>query len=302
MAKWLLDDAVDGNIYTIAQNREVKWSWKIGSKPIGIRHCRFNRHTDVRTWLRMLQADQRPVDMYVGTNLIDWSEVPELPPPFRIAGKGYNREGIENYDRLWKTWLTPADCEKQGLDFNKIWIGKNMVWDFDHPELDKAFEWAHAVYLYLQAKDLSPQMVFSGKKGFHIWLHHEESAYLVGTDLETLSKEVTDPLQVLGKLYADKVKEITFNATQVPHRILDLSPNYRQGVIRIPYSINSEGQIVWPLSGQDIDNLLQLREWTTTTVAKTLHPAEWKERWAKSNYIRGPANKVFRRLLSIFTQ
>ena len=33
MAKWLLDDTVDGAIYTIAKDREVKWSWQIGDKP-----------------------------------------------------------------------------------------------------------------------------------------------------------------------------------------------------------------------------------------------------------------------------
>jgi len=299
----MLDDAVDGNIYTVSQNREIKWSWQIENKEIGIRHCRFNRHTDVRTWLRMLQADQRPVDLYMSTNLIDWREVPELPPPFRVPGKGYNREGIARYKELWDSWLSPSKCREQGLDFNKIWIGKNMVWDFDHPELDKAFEWALAVNNHLKDElGLNPQMVFSGKKGFHVWLNHKQSAVLVGTNLEKLSKTDDDPLRTLGKLYAQKVKEITFEATSEIHRSLDLSPNYRQGVIRIPYSINSSGQIVWPLSQEDIDNLLSLDRWTPTTVAQKLHPADWKERWAKNNYIRGPAKNAFRRLLSVFTR
>ena len=36
----------------------------------------------------------------------------------------------------------------------------------------------------------------------------------------------------------------------------DLSPNYRQGIVRCPYSIHEKsGQIVWPLSPTEVKNL-----------------------------------------------
>ena len=302
MTKWLLDDAVNGNIYLAARNREVKWTYHIGNKEVGLRRTRISWHGDVRTWLRMLDADHRATDMYMSTNIIDWTAMPELPPQLKIAGIGYNKSGLERYKEIWDSLLTPADCKKQGLDFNKIWLGKNMVWDFDHPELDKAFEWALAVYNYLQDElGLSPQIVFSGNKGFHVWLNHKQSAALAGTTLEKLSANDDDPLRTLGKIYAKKVKEITFEATGELHRSLDLSPNYRQGIIRIPYSINSSsGQIVWPLSQEDINNLQELQVWSPNLISKTLHPKQWRESWCGKTTIRSPAAGLLGRNLSSF--
>jgi len=300
MAKWLLDDTVDGAIYTIAKDREVKWSWQIGDKPVGYRHSRISWHGDVRSWLRMLGDGRRHVDMYVSTNILDWNELPELPPQYRIHGKGHNADGIKRYSEMWNTWLTPADCRSQGLDWKKIWIGKNMIWDFDHPDIGIAFEWANAVFELLQNElGLSPQLVFSGGKGFHVWLNHRQSAALAGTSLHKLADAGdADPLRTLGKIYAKKVKEITFEATGESHRSLDLSPNYRQGVIRIPYSLNKA--IVWPLSERERNELSSRSFRTLREVEKVLQPDQWRERFGGRSYVRGRANRAFKRLLDVF--
>lgn len=302
MAKWLLDDTVDGCIYTIAKDREVKWSWQIGEKEVGYRHSRISWHGDVRTWLRMLGDGNRHVDMYISTNIIDWKELPELPPQYRISGKGHNRDAISRYTEMWNSWLTPADCRAQGLDWKKIWIGKNMVWDFDHPDIQIAFEWANAVFELLRNElDLNPQLVFSGGKGFHVWLNHKQSALLAGTSLHKLADAGdTDPLRTLGKIYAKKVKEITWEATGEQHRALDLSPNYRQGVIRIPYSINRA--IVWPLSESDRNKLSSRSFSKLDEIERLLHPDQWKERFGGRTYIRGRAKLAFKRLLDVFTR
>ncbi len=302
MVKWLLDDSVDGCIYTIAKDREVKWSWSIGDKAVGYRHSRISWHGDVRTWLRMLGDGKRHVDMFVSTNILNWDALPELPPQYRLAGQGYNGEAIERYSEMWKTWLTPADCRSQGLDWKEIWIGKNMVWDFDHPDIGMAFDWANAVFELLKNElDLNPQMVFSGGKGFHIWLNHKQSALLAGTSLHKLADAGDpDPLRTMGKLYAKKVKEIAFEATGEPIRSLDLSPNYRQGVIRIPYSINKS--IVWPISESERDKLSSRSFSRLSEVDKVLQPDQWRERFGGRSYIRGKGRIAFRRLLEVFTR
>jgi hypothetical protein len=144
-------------------------------------------------------------------------------------------------------------------------------------------------------------MVFSGGKGFHVWLNHKQSALLAGTSLHKLADSGNaDPLRALGQIYGKKVKEITFEATGEHHRSLDLSPNYRQGVIRIPYSINKS--IVWPISERERDKLSSRSFSRLSEVDKILQPDQWRERFAGRSYIRGKGQIAFKRLLDVFTR
>ena len=174
--------------------------------------------------------------------------------------------------------------------------------NFDHPDIGMAFDWANAVFELLKNElDLNPQMVFSGGKGFHVWLNHKQSALLAGTSLHKLADSGNaDPLRALGQIYGKKVKEITFEATGEHHRSLDLSPNYRQGVIRIPYSINKS--IVWPISERERNELSSRSFSRLSEVDKILQPDQWRERFAGRSYIRGKGQIAFKRLLEVFTR
>ena len=51
--RWLHDPAIVGNIATIANGREVKWTWDIDGKPVGLRQTRVAWSTDWERWLVM---------------------------------------------------------------------------------------------------------------------------------------------------------------------------------------------------------------------------------------------------------
>ena len=289
---WLRDQAIVGNIAAIAKNREVKWTWTLpDGKQIGIRQTRIAWSRDFERWITMLGIDQRHLDIFISTNQLNWKALPELPPPYRVKGRGVNTKGRKLYSTRWKYFLTPEGLKPYGLKFEEVWLGKNMVWDFDHEDLSVSFQDAYQVYNYLTEAGMHPTIVFSGRKGFHVWLTGDESAQMAGVHLHDL-KDNEDPLRDIGKIYARVVADTTFAATGNAHPSLDLSPNYRQGLIRLPYSVNQ--QVVWPLSAEEI-NILHRSEFTTDAeVGSLLHP------WQKQNLFYRAGNQCFRRMLDNF--
>jgi hypothetical protein len=202
-----------------------------------------------------------------------------------------NTKGRKLYSTRWKYFLTPEGLKPYGLKFEEVWLGKNMVWDFDHEDLSVSFQDSYQVYNYLTDAGMHPTIVFSGRKGFHVWLTGDESAKMAGVHLHDL-KDNEDPLRDIGKIYARVVADTTFAATGNAHPSLDLSPNYRQGLIRLPYSVNQ--QVVWPLSAEEI-NILHRSEFSTAVeVGSLLHP------WQKQNLFYRAGNKCFRRMLDNF--
>ena len=116
-------------------------------------------------------------------------------------------------------------------------------------------------------------MVFSGSKGFHIWLDCAEAEELVGHSFKTVEQD--DPLRNLGKLYREKIQQISVSATGRRLPNLDLAPAQRQGIIRCPYSQHSKtGLVVWPLSKDDINNLNKTEFTTAVEVADILYSWE----------------------------
>jgi len=292
-AEWLRDPAIVGNISTLARNREIKWTWCLpDGNEIGIRQTRIAWSRDFERWITMLDVDRRHLDIFMSTNIIDWKKIPELPPPYRLKGRGINTKGRKTYAERWKHFLTPAGLKPYGVDFKELWLGKNMVWDFDNTDLREAFDDADKVYTYLIEAKLSPTMVFSGRKGFHIWLNPEDSAKMAGVHLHDLAHK-EDPLREIGRIYARVVADTTFAATGNAHPSLDLSPNYRQGIIRIPYSVNQ--QIVWPLSIDEIASLKRGSFQSAKDVAKILHS------WEENGISYRAGNECFRRMLDNFT-
>lgn len=273
MTEWLDNPVVGSAIYEIAKDREVKWLVSDGDLEFGIRHARINWSKDTLRWLEILEASTRPVSIFIGTNVINWKIVDVLPPRLR-EGKGLNKEGRENYNKIWNEYTTPEGCEQRGIDFHELWLGKNLVWDIDHEtDLMIAFGNAHKIHTYLKEIGYSPTLVFSGNKGFHVWLNYIESAELVGKTLQDVEQD--DPLRRLGKLYRNKIQEISLTAVGCKLPTLDLAPAQRQGIIRCPYSQHGKtGLVVWPLSDEDInllDSQKHLQKLSAKDVAKILH-------------------------------
>jgi hypothetical protein len=290
--EWLRDPAVVGNIASLAKNREVKWTWKLpDGKQIGIRQTRIAWSRDFERWITMLGIDQRHLDIFISTNQLDWKALPELPPPYRVKGRGINTKGRKTYAERWAHFLTPEGLKPYGLKFEEVWLGKNMVWDFDNTDLSISFQDSYQVYNYLLDAGMHPTIVFSGRKGFHVWLNGDESAKMAGVHLHDL-KDNDDPLRDLGRIYARVVADTTFAATGNSHPSLDLSPNYRQGLIRLPYSVNQ--QVVWPLSEDEINILIKNEFETDTDVGALLHP------WEKKGLRYRAGNQCFRRMLDNF--
>ena len=130
---------------------------------------------------------------------------------------------------------------------------------------------------------------------------YDSSSFTVSVESDVIPPTITVNYPNGGEILSSEVSyEITWEATGEQHRALDLSPNYRQGVIRIPYSLNKA--IVWPLSESDRNKLSSRSFSKLEEVERMLHPDQWKERFGGRSYIRGRAKLAFKRLLDVFTR
>lgn len=285
MEHWLETSSVCGAIWEASQNREVKFTVHPSdeSDDYGYRHSRFSYSGDVPKWLRNLHWPNNDVSIFIGTNLLDWKQL-KLPPRLRLKGKsGYNKEAFLSYGRYWKAATRRDVCEEHDIDWDKIWKGKNMVWDIDHEEYPlTAFSIAYDIAEFLKNQDVTPQIVFSGSKGFHVWLNPEDSksySEKLNPDLWNL-KDDPDPLQTVALVYKEVVSQVyEYIATEEISK-LDLAPCQRQGIIRCPYSVHPKtAQVVWPLEDEEIKRLRDLVEFNAKAsieeISKTIHKQGW---------------------------
>tara|TARA_B100000282_G_C31735355_1_gene493149 strand:+ start:300 stop:1220 length:921 start_codon:yes stop_codon:yes gene_type:complete len=271
MGRWLANNAIQDELADVLRDREAIWAQMSPSKdrPFWCRRTRVNSAKSIQYWLDSLQFPYYSVGLFMGTNVINWDAMPMQPPPLRA--KGNLRTEHKN---AWEKYLTPKGCKELGLDWEDIWVAKSMLFDFDHKEtpmvaLDRAVKTA----TYLRDDlDCSPMMVFSGSKGFHVHVNPEEASILTDC-IPTDFIEKKDPLRDLGKHYASVVEQIAKDATRVKFPIEDRSSNFRQGIVRCPYSIHPKtGQVVWPLDNRDVENLQGLGEDASIEdIAKRLH-------------------------------
>lgn len=262
---WYTNKAVLHQLRDITYSRETKWQIILPSNKMwGIRHRFLGSIDYLEKELAILDIHNRPVGMMVGTQEINWSNIPpaDHPPSKLISNGSWNTE-IKTYNNDWKEIIEDPDVARIG---NQI-----MVFDFDDTrDLRIPFDNALDIYNYLRDKDINPSFIFSGNKGFHIWVHPEDIQKLI--PVEVMTKVHT--LQSWGRLLAGVVKEIVEEVLGSAHPIADLSPNYMQGMVRCPYSIHEKsGQVVWPLDQEEIINLdLNLEEGSLATdVAGLLH-------------------------------
>ena len=263
---WYTNKAVLHHIRDITYSRETKWQVILPSQKLwGIRHRFLGSIDYLEKELAILDIHNRPVGMMVGTQEINWSNIPpaDHPPSKLIANGSFNSFEIKNYNNDWKDIIADLDVAKIG---NQI-----MVFDFDDTkDIRKPFDNAITIYDHLRSLDINPSFIFSGNKGFHIWVHPEDIQKLIPVDV--MAKVHT--LQSWGQLLAGLVREIVLEVLGSSHPVADLSPNYMQGMVRCPYSIHEKsGQIVWPMDQEEINKLdLKLEAGSSATdVARLLH-------------------------------
>lgn len=268
--RWYSHPTVLTSIARIAYERESKWQLKISDTEVkGLRHRCIGTSSFLKSELQSVGADTRPVGMMVSTQEIIWKNIPphELPPvQIRKSGKsGYNEE-LKVYQRDWKNIIfTDPEVAPIGEQL--------MIFDFDDTNLKLAWNRAWSVYNYLRNQyAVQPSFIFSGNKGFHIWVHPEDLPKIILEMAENSEFLKAFTNQTFGQLLARKVEEIVFEVTGSVQPLADLSPNYVQGMVRCPYSIHEKsGQVVWPLSQTDIIKLEDSLFNSPEEVGKLLH-------------------------------
>ena len=286
--RWYSDHSVQTAIWAIARNRETKF--QICHRPgevFGIRRRRMWGSDAVKTELKILSANERPIGIFVSTNAVNWKVIPPdlLPPRLRKKGtSGYDSVGLKAYKKVWDGLTTPKVLDEVDMSFTEVWDGgKIMVFDFDDEDNPmNAFRAALETKVYLkQHHKVDGVMVFSGNKGFHIWVAPTDAESLAGCVLHDFRTQ-GDPLKQQGQLYANFVKQTVLAATGNSLPNYDLSPNYRQGIVRCPYSIHEKsGQIVWPLSPTEVLELQKFEDKVLDPeqVARVLHS------WDTPNFV-----------------
>ena len=267
--RWYSNPAVQQALASAMQGREVIWAQfpNSGDKAFWVRRTQVKNEHSIEYWTTALNREFNSIGIFIGSNIINWEAVDIQPPPLRA--KSFTRH---DYTDVWKQYLTPEGCAERGLDWNDIWVSKTLVFDFDSPlNPMKSFHKADQVSRYLHEQGCTPYMVFSGSKGFHIHLNREDSERLVGFKLSEYSN-LKDPLKKIGQLYAQTVVDICKEAG-ISYDNEDRSPNFRQGIVRCPYSVHPKtGQIVFPLDAKNLADLRKHESLTIEEIAKVLHP------------------------------
>ena len=267
--RWYGNPTIQYEIARMMNNREAIWVVfpKSQDKPFFVRKGMVRGTNHVDYWLNTLHAEYNSVGAFIGTNVINWEILDEIPPPYRTKAR-------KDFEKItWKEYLTPKGCEARGLKWEDVWLGKSMLFDFDNPSKPMmAFKKADAVANYLLDEyGVSGTIVFSGSKGFHVHVSPEDASMITEVVFADFA-DLKDPLKKIGQIYADKVVEIS-TAAGASYATEDRSSNFRQGIVRCPYTIHPKtGQIVWPLDSKNIKSVRALSDDASIMdIAKALH-------------------------------
>ena len=203
--RWLSNNAIQYELSQIMKDREVIWVQysRSSDKPFWVRRARVNGSDAVKYWLTSLGYPYQSVGSFIGTNIINWDAIPELPPSLRSPNN--QRKG---YKKKWNDYLLPKKCKELGIIWEDLWVGKSMLFDFDDPEnpleaFDKADKTAGFLKNVLKVK---PYMIFSGGIG----TGPHSGSNLMGwdrTEAEIFSERVQSIItKVLDSAYASQLR------------------------------------------------------------------------------------------------
>lgn len=275
--RWMGNLAVRVEMVKLARGREIKVTrWRHDPlsddpwKPYGVRHQVLEHSDTLLGWISSMES--KPTDtvtVHMGTNLLEGG----LDDRPRIVDQINSKERRDEWRKLWTDLFERGEISL---------MGKSLVWDIDDPDdLQTAFETADAIAAeltkHVAMPEHAPRVVFSGGKGFHVWIVDENAVQhlcrsLVGAEVSTMDAKRR------SAVHREVVKEICQRAIgrSIPH--LDQAPNHRQGIIRCPYAVHERtGQIVWPLDANELERLRADDgiDWSSpVTLAKSLHPWE----------------------------
>ena len=281
---WLLDRSVLCEMAKITTNREV-YVHNLGVKfPRRKLYAHGSDH--MKYIINRLTVKGKGMKIGVCSNVIDFRA---LKPPML-------KEMMSPDWRLWSN----AVYKKQ-IGNPVIYQAKNLIWDIDaEGEPMKAFYQGEKVCAHLKGLGYDPMIVFSGSKGFHVWLNEEQSELMVGKRFGDFKDENA---KLLAKAYCEVVKDVFVEATEEEFRGADLTPVERQGIIACPYSVHwKTGQIVWPMDERNLQSVRELpADAQPMDIAKAIHTQDNGQLWDTDVHFTDnpmyftPCNKVFER-------
>ena len=262
VSDWLNDTSVLCEITKITDNREV-YAHNYGDKfPRRKLYAHGSDH--MRYILNRLTSKGKGMKLGVCSNVIDFRK---LKPP--MLQKMMSPE--------WRTWVD--DVYKENICNPEIYLSKNLIWDIDaEGEPMKAFYQGEKLCAHLKGLGFDPMIVFSGSKGFHVWLNKNQSTGLADKHFSDFKE---DNAKFLAKVYCEVVKNLFKEATGDDFRNDDLTPVERQGIIACPYSIHwKTGQIVWPLDARNLQAIRKLEsDAMPLDIAKAIHTQPNGQLW-----------------------
>ncbi len=286
---WLLDRSVLCEMAKITTNREV-YVHNLGVKfPRRKLYAHGSDH--MKYIINRLTVKGKGMKIGVCSNVIDFRA---LKPPML--------KDMMTPD--WRLW-TNAVYKKQ-IGNPDIYLEKNLIWDIDaEGEPMVAFRQGEKVCEYLVEQDCEPMMVFSGSKGFHVWLNETDSTRLAA---RRFSDFKSDNAKYLAKVYCEVVKDVFTQATGDEFRGADLTPVERQGIIACPYSVHwKTGQIVWPMDEDDLKAVRALpADALPLDIARAIHEQENGQVWNTDVHFTDekmyftPCHKVFNRGMPVW--
>ena len=260
--EWIEDRSVLFEMGKITKNREVYVHLIGGKAPKRKLYARGSKH--IGYIINRLSSKKHGMKIGVCSNVIDFKK---LNPPLLK----------DMFASDWFLWEKAVYNSNIGNP--DIYLGKNLIWDIDaEGEPMKAFYQGEKVCAHLKGLGFDPMIVFSGSKGFHVWLNKNQSTGLADKHFSDFKE---DNAKFLAKVYCEVVKNLFKEATGDDFRNDDLTPVERQGIIACPYSIHwKTGQIVWPLDARNLQAIRKLEsDAMPLDIAKAIHTQPNGQLW-----------------------
>lgn len=260
--EWIEDRSVLFEISKITKDREVYVHLTGGKAPK--RKLYAGGSKQMGYIINRLSSKKQGMKIGICSNIIDFKK---LNPPLLK----------DMFASDWFRWEQAV--YKPHIGHPDIYLGKNLIWDIDaEGEPMKAFYQGEKVCTHLKGLGFDPMIVFSGSKGFHVWLNENDSKTMAGKQFSDFKE---DNAKFLAKAYCKIVTSVFEEATQEEFRGADLTPVERQGIIACPYSIHwKTGQIVWPMDEMNLDAVRKLpANAQPVDIAKALHTQDNGQLW-----------------------